>query len=60
MGNWQILLNDGAGKYTASQNFPPAKSASCALLIDIDNDQDLDLVVVDEEQDQVVILRQSP
>jgi hypothetical protein len=59
-GNWQILLNDGAGKYTASQKFQPAQSASCALLIDIDNDQDLDLVVVDEEEDQVVILRQSP
>jgi hypothetical protein len=59
-GNWQILLNDGTSKVTPSQNFPPAQSASCALLIDIDNDQDLDLVVVDEEQDEVVILRQSP
>jgi len=60
MGNWQILLNDGTSKVTASQNWAPAKSASCALLIDIDNDQDLDLVVVDEEQDEVVFLRQSP
>ncbi|MET0591157.1 MAG: VCBS repeat-containing protein, partial [Polyangiaceae bacterium] len=59
-GNWELLLNDGTSKIAASQNFPPAKSASCALLIDIDNDQDLDLVVVDEEQDEVVFLRQSP
>jgi FG-GAP-like repeat len=59
-GNWEILLNDGTSKVTASKNFPPAKSASCALLIDVDNDQDLDLVVVDEEQDEVIILRQSP
>ena len=59
-GNWQVLLNDGTSKVTQSQYWIPAKSASCALLIDFDNDQDLDLVVVDEEQDEVVILRQSP
>ena len=59
-GNWQILLNDGTSKMTQSQNFPPAKSASCAILIDMDNDQDLDLVVVDEEQDEVVVLKQAP
>jgi hypothetical protein len=59
-GNWQVLLNDGTSKVTAGQNWAPAQSASCALLIDIDNDQDLDLVVVDEEEDQVVVLRQSP
>jgi hypothetical protein len=59
-GNWQVLLNDGTSKVTAGQTWTPAQSASCALLIDIDNDQDLDLVVVDEEEDQVVVLRQSP
>ena len=59
-GNWQVLLNDGTSKVTQSQFWQPAQSASCALLIDIDNDQDLDLVVVDEEEDQVVVLRQSP
>jgi hypothetical protein len=59
-GNWQVLLNDGTSKVTMGQNWIPAQSASCALLIDIDNDQDLDLVVVDEEEDQVVVLRQSP
>jgi hypothetical protein len=58
-GNWEILLNDGKGKLTQNQSFPPAKSASCAILIDIDNDRDLDLVVVDEEEDQVVVLRQG-
>ena len=56
----RCLLNDGTSKVTAGQNWVPAQSASCALLIDIDNDQDLDLVVVDEEEDQVVVLRQSP
>jgi hypothetical protein len=58
--NWNILLNDGTGKVTAGKSITPAQSASCALLIDIDNDQDLDLVVVDEEEDQVVVLKQSP
>jgi hypothetical protein len=59
-GNWVTLLNDGTSKVAQGQTWTPAQSASCALLIDMDNDQDLDLVVVDEEEDQVVVLRQSP
>jgi hypothetical protein len=58
-GNWEILLNDNKGALTRNQFFPPAKSASCAILVDVDNDKDLDLVVIDEEQDEVVVLRQA-
>jgi len=56
--DWQVLKNDGTGKVSLAQAVNPTKSASCALLLDIDKDNDLDLVLIDEEQDEIVVMRQ--
>lgn len=56
--DWQVLQNDGTGKVTLAQTVNPTRAASCALLLDIDADNDLDLVLIDEEQDEIVVMRQ--
>jgi hypothetical protein len=56
--DWQVLKNDGTGQVTLAQTVNPTRAASCALLLDIDADNDLDLVLIDEEQDEIVVMRQ--
>ena len=56
--DWQVLENDGTGKISLAQSVNPTRAASCALLLDIDTDNDLDLVLIDEEQDEIVVMRQ--
>jgi hypothetical protein len=56
--DWQVLKNDGTGQITLAQSVNPTRSASCALLLDVDADTDLDLVLIDEEQDEIIVMRQ--
>lgn len=56
--DWEILHNDGTGQMSVAQSVAATKAASCALLLDVDADDDLDLVLIDEEQDEIVVMRQ--
>jgi hypothetical protein len=58
-GDWFLLANNGSGSFAFQQEFASTQAASCALLMDIDNDRDLDLALVDEEQDEVILMKNS-
>ncbi|MEK6675077.1 MAG: FG-GAP-like repeat-containing protein [Planctomycetota bacterium] len=58
-GDWSVYINDGLGAFTRVQQIPSTLAASCALLLDFDNDGDLDLSLVDEEADELRMMKNS-
>lgn len=57
---WYVLVNNGSGAFTATQQIPAPQSGSCGSLYDFDNDGDLDLGLADELEDVVLLLRNGP
>ena len=58
-GDWWVFTNDGDGTFTFSREFNSSIAASCAIMLDFDNDGDLDLALIDEEDDQVILMKNS-
>ncbi|MFO0425041.1 MAG: FG-GAP-like repeat-containing protein [Planctomyces sp.] len=63
-GDWRLFVNDGHAEFTYNQSFgrnvqPNHQAASCAAAADVDNDGDLDLILIDEEADELVILKNT-
>jgi hypothetical protein len=56
-GSWTVMANDGRGAFREAAVVPASQAASCALLLDFDGDRDLDLALVDEDADEVRLLR---
>jgi hypothetical protein len=56
-GFWTVLAGDGRGGFREAAVVPASAAASCALLLDFDGDRDLDLALVDEDADEVRLLR---
>jgi hypothetical protein len=56
-GSWAVLAGDGSGGFRQAAVVPASAAASCALLLDFDGDRDLDLALVDEDADEVRLLR---
>ena len=56
-GSWTVLAGDGRGGFSQAAVVPASQAASCALLLDFDGDRDLDLALVDEDADEVRLLR---
>jgi len=56
-GSWTVLAGDGRGGFREAAVVRASEAASCALLLDFDGDRDLDLALVDEEADEVRLLR---
>jgi hypothetical protein len=56
-GSWTVLAGDGRGGFREAAVVRASEAASCALLLDFDGDRDLDLALVDEETDEVRLLR---
>jgi hypothetical protein len=56
-GSWTVFAGDGRGGFSQAAVVRASQAASCALLLDFDGDRDLDLALVDEEADEVRLLR---
>jgi hypothetical protein len=56
-GDWRLFENAGDGSFTVRALLPSPLAASCALPFDADGDGDLDLALIDEEADEILILR---
>lgn len=56
-GDWFLYLNQGDGSFVFDREFGATIAASCALMLDINNDNILDLALIDEEADEVIIMR---
>jgi hypothetical protein len=52
-----VLAGDGRGGFQQAAVVPASQAASCALLLDFDGDRDIDLALVDEDADEVRLLR---
>jgi len=55
-GDWRLFENQG-GVLAMTRELAPRTAASCALLFDADGDGDLDLALIDEEADEVTLMR---
>jgi VCBS repeat protein/Big-like domain-containing protein len=55
-GDWRLFENR-SGTLVTAQRLAPREAASCALLFDADGDGDLDLALIDEEADEVIVMR---
>ena len=55
-GDWRLFDNQG-GSLVVAQELAPRQAASCALLFDSDGDGDIDLALIDEEADEVIVMR---
>lgn len=51
IGDWLVILNDGNGNYTFSEELDSQGAPAWATMADLDNDGDLDLALVDESDD---------
>jgi hypothetical protein len=58
-GGWHVLRNEGSGSFALERLIGAPLAASCALLFDSDGDLDLDLALIDEESDQVILLKNT-
>jgi hypothetical protein len=55
-GDWRLFENRN-GVLVMAQELAPRQAASCALLFDADGDGDVDLALIDEEADELILMR---
>lgn len=58
-GDFNLYENNGMGVFTLVEQITPTTAASCAIPYDFDNDGDLDLALIDEEADEIYLMKNS-